>query len=120
MTTTNQTRFEARAKLHKSITQNLSRGKYAVAIIGRVTWERDEAIGDGITTASMSLVTRCETLEQAKSLAAELNDLEPGVMPGSGGAWVFEAVPYRRNDYIGQQNIDRSQTRDVDRRVANL
>ena len=44
----------------------------------------------------------------------------PGVLPGSAGAWVFEARPYRRNAFIGQQNIDRNQTRDSDRRIARL
>lgn len=100
--------------------QQLGRGMWAVAITGQRQWGRDSAIGDGITSATMSLVTRCETREEADRMVEELTDLQPGLLPGSGSAWVFSAVKYCRTDYIGQQNIDRSQTRNCDRRIANL
>jgi hypothetical protein len=99
-------------------TQNLSSGRYAVACVGSRQWMRESAIGDGITAATMALVTRCETHETAREIAQALNDAQPAILPGQGFAWVYEAVLYRRNDYIGQQNIDREQTRDCDRRIS--
>lgn len=120
--TTDFARTEARRKLHARVmgSQNTKSGKWAVAIVGRREWRQRCGIGDGITAATMSLVTRCETREAAEALADELNDLEPGEMPGGASAWIFEAVPYVKTDYIGDQNIRRFQTRDVDRRIASL
>lgn len=45
--------------------QNVDAGTYAVAIVGYQAWRRDMAIGDGITSATSSLVTRCRTLKEA-------------------------------------------------------
>lgn len=121
--TVNETRYEARIALHAEImrTQNLTSGRWAVAVVGRQEWMRRSAIGDGVTSATMSLVTRCETKQEAEELADRLNDLEPGVMPQSGSsAWIFEAVPYKKTDYISGQNVRRSQTRDCDRQIARL
>lgn len=116
-TTTNQSRSEAREALHKSIRVNVSSGRWAVACIGSKQWMSEAAIGDGITSATSSLVTRCETREEAESLAEKMNDLEPGILPGQGFAWVFAAVKYSKSDYIGSQNWDRNQRRDCDRRL---
>lgn len=112
----NEKRVENRKRLH-SLPRNLSSGRWAVACVGMRGWMQDMAIGDGITSALQSLFTRCETREEAEKLAEELNEAEPGVMPGSPSVFVFEAMPYKKTDYIGSQNRDRGQTRDVDRRI---
>ena len=99
--------------------QNLSNGRFAVACVGYRGWRRDSAIGDGITAATMALVTRCETMAEAEAIAQARNDAQPGVMPGD-HVPVFEAVRYRKQDYIGSQNAGRGQTRDCDRRIYRL
>lgn len=122
MTTANQTRFEARKALHAEISrkQNIDNGRWAVAIVGSKQWMSEAAIGDGITTATMSLVTRCQSKAEAEELADKLNDLEPGLLPGQGFAWVFAAVKYTKTDYISRQNVQRGQIRNCDRRIARL
>ena len=96
---------------------NLSTGRYAVALVGYRGWGRDSAIGDGITAATMALVTRCETMAEAEDIAQTRNDAQPGIMPGSQDIPVFEAVKYQKLDYIGSQNAGCGQTRDCDRRI---
>ena len=96
---------------------NLSSGRYAVACVGSRQWMSSAAIGDGVTSATSALVTRCKTRVEAERIAAELNASQPTLLPGQGFAWVFEAVPYRHTDYIGRQNRERGQTRDCDRRI---
>ena len=102
------------------VPQNVSSGRYAVALVGFRGWRRDSAIGDGITAATMALVTRTETQAEADRLAAELNDAQPGVLPGSPDVPRYEAGRYNKTDYIGQQNRDRGQTRDCDRRICDM
>lgn len=102
-----------------TIQQNLSTGRYAVALVGYRGWRRDSAIGDGITSATSALVTRCRTKAEAVRIAAELNESQPSVMAGSPDVPVYQALPYRRDDYLSRQ--DRANgSRDVDRRIAGV
>jgi len=75
------------------------------------------AIGDGITSATASLVTRVDTRTEAEAIAAAANDLQPGLLPGNGFAWVYAAVPYRIEDYLNQQ-AQQNGRRKCDRRIA--
>ena len=104
----------------KTINQNVTSGKWAVAQVGWRGWRRDAAMGDGITSALNALLTRCETKEEAVALAAELNDEQPPVRAGSNDVPVYEARPYRKADYIGRQAREQNQSRDCDRRIIHL
>lgn len=99
--------------------QNLGSGKWAVALVGWSGWCRQMAIGDGITRATIALVTRCETSDEAERIAAELNDAQPGVLPGSPDVPVFESRKYDKMDYISDQDR-RNGSRNCDRRIASL
>ena len=101
------------------MTKNLDSGRFAVAIVGSRQWMSSAAIGDGITTATMALVTRCDSRAEAERIAGEENAKQPAILPGQGFAWVYAAVPYRRSDYIGRQNRERGQNRNCDRRIAS-
>lgn len=99
----------------KTIRINLTKGAYAVRVSYRTDGRRDFACGDGIVNATSTLVTRCDTREEAEEIAELLNDSQPR----TGLRDVHEAVKYSRNDYIGKQNIQRGQTRDCDRQCAH-
>jgi len=105
------------AELEK-LPRTLSIGRWAVAIVGMRAWRRDSAIGDGYTTATAALLTRCETEGEAVALAARWNAAQPAVLPGSQAVFVYASMPYRRADYIGRQNLSRYQARDCDRRIG--
>jgi len=111
-------RVELHREFHARLRRNLSSGRWAVAIVGSEQWMSSAAIGDGITSATAALLTRCKTKAEAEAIAAAANDLEPGLLPGQGFRWVYQALPYRRDDYIGSQNRQRGQRRDCDRRIA--
>ncbi len=102
------------------IKQNVTSGKWAVAIVGYRGWMRDSAIGDGITSALNALVTRCETKKEAEILAAALNAEQPAILPGSQDVPVYEARLYAKSDYIGRQAREHNGNRDADRRVVHL
>lgn len=102
-----------------TITQNLTTGRYAVALVGYRGWRRDSAIGDGITSATSALVTRCATKAEAAAIARDLNDAQPCVMPGSQDVPVYQALAYHRTDYLSRQDRDNG-NRDVDRRIAGV
>ena len=99
--------------------QNITSGKWAVAIVGYKGWRRDSAIGDGITSAQCALVTRCESREQAEAIVAEMTAELPGVMPGDPEVPEYEARVYRRTDYLSRQDL-RNGSRDADRRIVRL
>ena len=103
-----------------TIKQNVTSGKWAVAMVGYRGWMRDSAIGDGITSALNALLTRCETQQEAEELAASLNAEQPSVMPGSNDVPVYEARRYAKSDYIGRQARDLNGNRDCDRRIVHL
>jgi len=103
-----------------TIKQNVTSGRWAVAMVGWSGWHRTAAIGDGITTARSALLTRCETQEEATSLAAALNAEQPAVRAGSNDVPVYKAVPYRKLDYLGKQAVQRHQTRDCDRNIIHM
>jgi hypothetical protein len=84
--------------------QNLSVGDWAVVVDGYQGWRRDSAAGDGITSASMILVTRCLTRGEAESLASDLTKAQPHVMPGDQDVPTFAARPYRRSDLVSWQD----------------
>jgi hypothetical protein len=100
--------------------QNLTSGKYAVALVGYRGWGRDSAIGDGIKAALRALVTRCGTMAEAEAMAARLNEAQPLVLPGSQDVPVYEARRYHRDDYISRQDLAQAGGRDCDRRIAGL
>jgi hypothetical protein len=79
-------------------------GRYAVALIGTRGWNRDSAIGDGITSAHNALVSRHETRESAEAEARRLNEAQPHVMPGTQDVPVYDARPYRMDDYLSRQD----------------
>ncbi len=100
--------------------QNVSQGNWAVAIVGYRGWMRDSAIGDGITTARSALITRVPTNEEADTIVARLTAALPSVLPGSPDVPVYAAVPYRRTDYIGRQQLECDGARDHYRRIVHL
>lgn len=102
----------------KTIRVNLTSGNFAVAITGRRGYRTDYACGNGITEALNTLVTRCETREEAEAICAALNDSQPSEKPGC-MIDCHEVVAYRKTDYIGRQNRERGQTRDCDRQCAH-
>lgn len=102
----------------KAAPVNLSSGRWAVARVGMKGWDRDFAIGDGITSAGMALLTRCPTSKEATALADAWNDAQPNVLPGSPSVFIYAARKYVRHDYIDSQNIGRNQCRDCDRRIC--
>lgn len=110
-----------RAELHREffarLPRELNRGSWAVAIVGSKQWGCDMAIGDGITSAMSALVTRCKTQQEAEDIAATANDLQPGLLPGQGFAWVYVAHRYDITDYLSQQ-AQRNGRRKCDRRIA--
>ena len=87
-------------------------------MVGYRGWRRDSAIGDGITAATSALYTRCATKNEATLLAKELNDALPSVIPGSQDVPVYEAIPYKKLDYISEQDR-RNGDRDCDRRIIH-
>jgi hypothetical protein len=101
----------------RAMPQNVTSGRWAVAIVGMKGWCRDSAIGDGITRATKALVTRCQSKKEAEELAQKWNDAQPGIMPGSQDVFVYEAVAYSKADYISQQD-QRNGMRDCDRQIA--
>lgn len=103
-----------------AIKQNVTSGRYAVAIVGYRGWRRDAAIGDGITSALNALVTRCQTKAEALALAGELNAAQPAIMPGSQDVPVYECRKYDRADYLSRQAREQNGNRDCDRRIVNL
>ena len=103
-----------------TITQNVSSGKWAVAMVAWHGWMREDAIGDGITSALSALVTRCDTEDEAKTLAAALNDEQPTVMPGGKSVPVYGAMKYAKRDYIGRQAREQNGNRDADRNIIHL
>lgn len=99
--------------------QNLSSGKWAVAVVGLRGWMRESALGDGITNALNALVTRMGTRQEAEAVAAKLNSATMAILPGGSDVCVYESRPYRRADYIGSQQLANGQNRDCDRRIAD-
>ena len=97
---------------------DLGKGKLAVAIISLQGWEFNMPLGDDITQASIALVGRYATEEEAKAEAARLNDAQPAVMPGSQAVPVFAALKYVAGDYICSQDR-RNGSRSCDRRIAS-
>lgn len=110
-------RIELHEEFFRRLPRELNRGRWAVAIASSKQWRSSAAIGDGITSAAVALVTRCETRQDAEAIAAAANDLQPGLMPGQGFAWVYEAVRYDIADYLSQQ-AQRNGRRNCDRRIA--
>ncbi len=110
-----------RVSLHREffarLPKEIDRGRWAVAITGSRQWRFSAAIGDGITSATASLLTRCETEEEAEAIADAANDLQPSLLPGQGFAWVYQAMPYRIEDYLSQQS-QRNGRRKCDRRIV--
>lgn len=102
------------------INQNLTSGKWAVAIVGYKGWCQSMAIGDGITSALNALITRCETKVEAVELAAALNAEQPSILPGRPCVPVYEARRYAKSDYIGRQAREQNGNRDCDRRIVRL
>ena len=100
--------------------QNITSGKWAVALVGYKGWRRDSAIGDGITSALNALVTRCETREQAEAIVSELAARLPAIMPGSQDVPEYEVRLYRKADYISAQARQYNGNRDADRRIVRL
>ena len=107
-------------KMTTTINQNVTSGKWAVAIVGYKGWRRDAAIGDGITSALNALITRCETKAEAEELAAALNAEQPSILPGSPDVPVYEARRYAKSDYIGRQAREQNGNRDCDRRIVHI
>lgn len=103
-----------------AVKQNISNGRWAVAWDGYQGWRRSAAIGDGITRATMCLVTRCGSRAEAEALARALNDAQPGVLPGSQDVPTFGAYPYQKRDYMGRQAIQQNGARDCDRRILGV
>lgn len=103
-----------------TIRQNVTSGKWAVAIVGYRGWMRDAAIGDGITSALNALITRCGTAAEAHELADALNAEQPAILPGSPDVPVYEARRYAKSDYIGRQAREQNGSRDCDRRIVHL
>lgn len=103
-----------------TITQNVTSGRWAVAITGYRGWRRDAAIGDGITRATAALVTRCETKAEATELADALNGEQPAILPGTPDVPVYEARRYDRADYLSRQDRRQNGSRDCDRRIVQL
>lgn len=101
-----------------TIKQNVTSGKHAVALVGYSGWRRESAIGDGVTKATMALVTRCGSKTDAARIAKALNDAQPGVLPGSKDVPVYEARKYAKTDYLSQQDR-RNGDRDCDRRIVH-
>lgn len=104
----------------RKINQNVSNGKYAVAMIGYRGYRREAAIGDGVTSATAALLTRCETMEEAEKIAAELNYSQPAVRPGSQDVPVYAAMKYAKGDYLSRQAREQNGSRDADRRIIHL
>lgn len=84
--------------------RNTASGRWAVAFDGIDQWRCSMAIGDGITKASMALVTRTETKAEAERIAERLRDMQPGLMPGRGAAYSVCVVRYCRRDYVSRQD----------------
>lgn len=103
-----------------AIQQNVTSGKWAVAMVGYRGWRRDSALGDGITSALNALLTRCETRQEAEELAASLNAEQPSVLPGLKDVPVYDARLYAKADYIGRQAREQNGNRDCDRRIIHL
>ncbi len=101
------------------MTQNITTGKWAVALVGYQGWRRDSAIGDGITSAQCALVTRCESRQQAEAIVAEMTATLPTVLPGSQDVPEYAVRAYRRTDYLSRQDL-RNGSRDADRRIVRL
>ena len=99
------------------VQQNISSGRWAVAWSGYAGWRETALIGDGITSATACLVTRCSTRQAAEALAAALNAAQPEVLPGSFSVPTFDARRYRKRDYIGRQAWEQNGQRDCDRRI---
>lgn len=99
--------------------QNITSGKWAVAIVGYKGWRRDSAIGDGITSAQCALVTRCESRQQAEAIVAEMTATLPAVLPGSHDVPEYAVRAYRRTDYLSRQDL-RNGSRDADRRIVRM
>ncbi len=111
-------RVELSREFFARLPRNLDSGRYAVAVVGIKEWMRSSAIGDGITSASAALLTRCDSKREVEEIAAVANDLQPGLMPGQGVAWVYAALPYDITDYLSQQAL-RNGRRKCDRRIAS-
>lgn len=103
----------------RTILQNVTTGRYAVAMVGYRGWRRDSAIGDGITSALNALVARCATMAEAEEIAEAMNAEQPHAMPGSKDVPVYEARKYAKSDYIGRQAREQNGNRDADRRVIH-
>lgn len=99
--------------------QNITSGKWAVALVGYKGWRRDSAIGDGITSAQCALVTRCESRQHAEAIVAEMTAKLPAVLPGSQDVPEYAVRAYRRTDYLSRQDL-RNGSRDADRRIVRL
>lgn len=97
-------REELQREFFARLSVELDRGPWAVAVTGSRQWMSNAAIGDGITSATAALVTRCETREEAEAIADAANDLQPGLLPGKGFAWVYTAMEYDITDYLSQQD----------------
>jgi hypothetical protein len=115
---TRKDRFELHREFFARLPRNYDTGKWAVAVKGYKQWGSSGAIGDGITSATASLLTRCETQAEAEAIADAANDLQPGLLPGQGFAWIHEAVRYDITDYLSRQDL-RNGRRKCDRRLAN-
>lgn len=100
------------------ISQNVSSGHYAVALTGYRGWHRDSAIGDGITSATAALVTRCDSKAEAEAVAEEMNAQHAEPRPGSQDVPVYDARPYVRDDYMSRQA--KQNNRSCDRRIVRI
>jgi len=81
-------------------TINPDRGPWAVALVGYRGWDRDMAIGDGITQALNALVSRHATKEEAEAAAKALNDSQPAVWPRAArvrGGWLVLLTSTKRS-----------------------
>lgn len=103
-----------------TLNQNLTSGRWAVAIVGYREWRRESAIGDGITSALSALVTRCDSREEAEALAASLNAEQPAILPGTPAVPEYAAVQFDRSRFIGRQAREQNGIRSCDMRVVDL
>ncbi len=113
----NKDRPELHSEFWARLRRNINSGRWAVAIVGSRQWMSSAGIGDGITSAAAALITRCATKAEAEAIADAANDLNPGLLPGQGFAWIYAAVPYDITDYLSEQ-AQRNGRRKCDRRIA--
>lgn len=100
-----------------SLPRETGKGRWAVACVSYRQWMCTMAIGDGITKATASLLTRCGTRKEAEAIVARIAELTPGVLPGSPGVYEYVAIPYDRDDYLCE-NVRKFGRRNCDRQIV--